>query len=42
MEEIVEEDISFDEHFVTLQDENYDRGGKRLKIERIQLSNINY
>jgi len=39
MEEIVEKEISFDDHFVTLQNENYDRGSKRLKIERIQLSN---
>lgn len=37
MEEIIEEDISFDEHFVTFPDANYDRGAKRLKIERIQL-----
>lgn len=37
MEEIAEEEITVDNHFVTLQDENYNRGCKRLKIERIQL-----
>ena len=40
MEEIVEEDIIFDECFVTLQNENYERGAKRLNIERIHLPNI--
>lgn len=42
MVEIYEEGITFDDHFVSFQDENYDSGGKRLKIERVQLSNINF
>ena len=40
MEEIAKEEINFDDHFVTLRDENYDRGGKRLTIERVQHSDI--
>lgn len=39
MEEIVEEDNVFYDHFVTLQDENYGSGDKGFQIERIQLSN---
>lgn len=39
MEEIAKEDITFDDHFVTLQEENYDKGNRRLKIERIHLFN---
>lgn len=37
MEKISEEVTTFNEHLVTLQDENYDMGSKRLKIERVKV-----
>ena len=41
MQKFFEEDIIFDDHFVTLLDTNYDRVSKRLNIERVGFWNKN-
>jgi len=41
MEQISEEVISLDGHPIILQDNNYDRGGKILRIERAHVCNKN-